>query len=82
MLHRLSILARESSPLHADAATNRRALAEVPRAISSGADLLRFASLVDRLRGWGRGLRSAVGAWYLDRPVRHPRLRLRRPEPA
>ena len=68
-MHRLSQLALETSPRHFDPATNRRALASVPRVVASGADLLRFASFAGRVRGWGRGLRSAIGGWYLSRSV-------------
>src|SRR5208283_3468575 len=31
-----------------------------------GTHLLHFAEYVNALRGWGRGLRNAVGRWYLD----------------
>ena len=31
-----------------------------------GTHLFHFAEFVNALRGWGRGLRNAVGRWYLD----------------
>ena len=31
-----------------------------------GTHLFHFAEYVNALRGWGRGLRNAVGRWYLD----------------
>jgi 60 kDa SS-A/Ro ribonucleoprotein len=35
----------------------------------TGTHLFLFARYVEQFRGWGRGLRRAVGGWYLDRPV-------------
>jgi 60 kDa SS-A/Ro ribonucleoprotein len=32
-----------------------------------GTHLFHFAEYVNAMRGWGRGLRNAVGRWYLDR---------------
>jgi 60 kDa SS-A/Ro ribonucleoprotein len=32
-----------------------------------GTHLFHFAEYVNSLRGWGRGLRSAVGSWYVGR---------------
>jgi 60 kDa SS-A/Ro ribonucleoprotein len=47
-----------------NAATRQLALAALPRVIRTGTHLLHFAAYVDGLRGWGRGLRKAVGNWY------------------
>ena len=47
-----------------DAATRRLALAALPRVARTGTHLFHFAGYVDGLRGWGRGLRQAVSAWY------------------
>ncbi len=44
--------------------TRRLALAALPRVVRTGTHLLHFAAYVDGLRGWGRGLRKAVGSWY------------------
>lgn len=52
-----------------DLATRRGALAALPRVARTGAHLFGFAELVQGTRGWGRALRRAVGAWYLDQPV-------------
>jgi|SRR5580698_869237 60 kDa SS-A/Ro ribonucleoprotein len=35
----------------------------------TGAHLLQFASYIEQFRGWGRGLRRAVAAWYDAKPV-------------
>jgi 60 kDa SS-A/Ro ribonucleoprotein len=43
------------------------ALAALPRVCRIGTHLFLFAGYVEQFRGWGRGLRRAVGAWYLDR---------------
>lgn len=50
-----------------DAETRRMALAMLSRVCRTGTHLFHFASFVDGLRGWGRGLRKAVGGWYSAR---------------
>jgi 60 kDa SS-A/Ro ribonucleoprotein len=40
------------------------ALAALPRVARTGTHLLLFAAYVEQFRGWGRGLRRAVGDWY------------------
>jgi 60 kDa SS-A/Ro ribonucleoprotein len=49
---------------HGDAATRCAAFEALPRVCRTGTHLFHFAQFVDGLRGWGRGLRDAVGAWY------------------
>ena len=49
--------------------TRRAALAALPRVCRTGTHLFQFAVAVEAMRGWGRGLRRAVGAWYLERPL-------------
>src|SRR5205085_836693 len=34
-----------------------------------GAHLCKYAAYVGSLRGWGRGLRSAVADWYTSKPI-------------
>jgi 60 kDa SS-A/Ro ribonucleoprotein len=51
-----------------DAATRKAALATVPTALKTGTHLLKFVAMTNELRGWGRGLRKAVGAWFKERP--------------
>jgi 60 kDa SS-A/Ro ribonucleoprotein len=41
----------------------------LPKVARTGTHLMHFAAYVDSLRGWGRGLRNAIGGWYLDKPV-------------
>ncbi|ACL61958.1 TROVE domain-containing protein [Methylobacterium nodulans] len=53
----------------ADLAVRRAALAALPRVCRTGTHLFRFAGAVDATRGWGRGLRRAVGRWYGERSV-------------
>lgn len=50
-------------------ATRRLALSALPRVCRTGTHLFQFATAVEAMRGWGRGLRRAVGDWYLSRPV-------------
>lgn len=47
----------------------RAALAALPRVARTGTHLLHFAAYAEQLRGWGRGLRRAVGAWFLEQPA-------------
>lgn len=47
----------------------RAALDALPRVARTGTHLFTFAGYIEQFRGWGRGLRRAVGAWYTDRPV-------------
>lgn len=49
---------------HGDLTTRREALAALPRVARTGTHLFTFAQMVEGMRGWGRGLRRAVGAWY------------------
>jgi 60 kDa SS-A/Ro ribonucleoprotein len=50
-------------------AARRAALLALPRVCRTGTHLFQFAESVGAQRGWGRGLRRAVGRWYTSRPV-------------
>ena len=52
-----------------DEATRKAALDALPQVCRTGTHLFRFATFVEGFRGWGRGLRRAVGRWYADRGV-------------
>ena len=43
------------------------ALAALPRVARTGSHLFTFAGYTEQFRGWGRGLRRAVGSWYTSR---------------
>lgn len=43
------------------------AYAAIPRVARTGTHLLHLVAMLNELRGWGPGLRKAVGAWYLDK---------------
>jgi 60 kDa SS-A/Ro ribonucleoprotein len=45
------------------------ALAALPRIARTGTHLFLFARYVEQFRGWGRGLRTAVGRWYTDKGI-------------
>lgn len=47
----------------------RYALSKLWQVARTGTHLFLFARYVEQFRGWGRGLRKAVGDWYLDKPV-------------
>jgi 60 kDa SS-A/Ro ribonucleoprotein len=51
-------------------ATRKAALAALPQVARTGTHLMHFAAFVDAQRGWGRGLRNAVGAWYGSKAAR------------
>lgn len=42
----------------------RAAFAALPRVCRTGTHLFHFAQYAEQFRGWGRGLREAVAAWY------------------
>jgi 60 kDa SS-A/Ro ribonucleoprotein len=52
-----------------DDQTRKAALAALPQVARTGTHLLQFAAFVTSFRGWGRGLRRAVGRWYAEKPV-------------
>jgi 60 kDa SS-A/Ro ribonucleoprotein len=53
-----------------DDETRARALGEgLRRVCRTGSHLLEFCSYIEQFRGWGRGLRRAIGAWYDSRAV-------------
>lgn len=51
-----------------DAATAKLALSRLPDVCRIGTHLFQFCASINALRGWGRGLRRAVGAWYNGKP--------------
>jgi 60 kDa SS-A/Ro ribonucleoprotein len=53
-----------------DEATRAAALAALPRVARTGTHLLHWLRYVQAFRGWGRGVRRAVGAWYLGKEPR------------
>jgi 60 kDa SS-A/Ro ribonucleoprotein len=66
----LFVLAMAASPAFADTRTNAAALSALALVARTAAQLCAIAALVEGFRGWGRGLRSAVADWYLNRPVK------------
>ena len=50
--------------------TRKLAYERFSEIIRTASHLQEFASYIDNLRGWGMGLRKAVGRWYKDMPVR------------
>jgi 60 kDa SS-A/Ro ribonucleoprotein len=49
---------------HGDADSRRAALDALPLVARTGTHLFLFAGYVGQFRGWGRGMRRAVGHWY------------------
>lgn len=54
----------------ADPITRRAALSAFNTVIRTGYHLFLFAGYIEQFRGWGRGLRNAVGDWYLAKDAR------------
>lgn len=54
---------------HGTAEEKTDALALLPKVARTGSHLLQFASYIEQFRGWGRGLRRAVGSWYTSKTV-------------
>lgn len=52
-----------------DDETRKAALAAVDQVARTGTHLFQFATYVEQFRGWGRGLRRAIGRWYTERDV-------------
>jgi len=50
-----------------DPATRAAAFAALPHVARIGTHLMHYAEYVNALRGWGKGLRNAVAAWYVER---------------
>lgn len=49
-----------------DLATRRAAFRAIPVVCRTGTHLFTFCRYVEQFRGWGRGLKSAVAAWYFQ----------------
>lgn len=47
--------------------TRRAALNALPKVCRIGTHLFSFADTIKHMRGWGRGLRRAIGNWYTDK---------------
>jgi len=52
---------------HGNAEAKALAFQNLGKVCRIGTHLFHFAEYVNALRGWGRGLRNAVGRWYVDR---------------
>jgi 60 kDa SS-A/Ro ribonucleoprotein len=52
-----------------DEPARRAALDALPKVCRTGTHLFQFAAFVEGFRGWGRGLRRAVGGWYAAQPL-------------
>lgn len=62
-------LAMACVPKWADDETREWAFAAIQPVCRTGTHLFTFCNFVDQMRGWGRGLRRGVAAWYEDRDV-------------
>lgn len=50
--------------------TRKLALDVLPQVCRIGTHLFTFAETIKGMRGWGRGLRRAIGTWYTERDAR------------
>ncbi len=52
-----------------DEETKRLAMAAIPKVCRTGTHLFQFAEAIEGFRGWGRGLRRGIAAWYTGKPA-------------
>jgi 60 kDa SS-A/Ro ribonucleoprotein len=62
-----AIFALALAVTHGDAQAKTLAFASLNKVCRIGTHLFHFAEYVNAMRGWGRGLRNAVGDWYVYR---------------
>ncbi len=62
-----AIFALALAVTHGDAQAKAHAFANFNKVCRIGTHLFHFAEYVNAMRGWGRGLRNAVGDWYVYR---------------
>jgi 60 kDa SS-A/Ro ribonucleoprotein len=62
-----AIFALALAVTHGDAQAKAHAFANLNKVCRIGTHLFHFAEYVNAMRGWGRGLRKAVGDWYIYR---------------
>ena len=54
---------------YGDSDTRNYALSSLGQVAATGSHLQQFIDYIKPMRGWGRGLRRAVGKWYLDKDI-------------
>ena len=59
-----------------DAETRKYALENLDKVCRIGTHLFHFAQYVEQFRGWGAGLRKAIGRWYTNKPIDKLQLQL------
>lgn len=52
-----------------DLETRRAALDALPEVCRIGTHLFQFATFAQQFRGWGRGMRRALSAWYTEKDI-------------
>src|SRR4026208_1279939 len=62
-----AIFALALAVAHGNAAAGAASFGALPEVCRIGTHLFHFAEYVNAMRGWGRGLRNAVGRWYVER---------------
>lgn len=62
-----AIFALAMCSAYGDTETKRAANDALPRVCRIGTHLFHFAAYVQSMRGWGRGLKTAVARWYEDK---------------
>ncbi len=51
--------------------TRELAFGYLPQMARTGSQLQMFIDYIGTMRGWGRGLRRAVGKWYTEKDIKH-----------
>ena len=55
---------------HTDPMARKLAFDALPTVARTGEQLFQFVTYAQGLRGWGRGMRTAVGRWYTEKTVK------------
>ena len=64
-----AIFALAMAAAFGDEKTKQAAYGALPSVARTGTHLFQFAAESEALRGWGRGMRKAVGRWYTNREL-------------
>ena len=56
---------------YGDEETRKFALHYLPKVARTGSQLRMFIDYIGPMRGWGRGLRRAVGEWYTEKNIKN-----------
>jgi 60 kDa SS-A/Ro ribonucleoprotein len=65
-----AIFALAMAAAHGDEATRAKAFAALPTVCRTATHLFAFVEFTKGMRGWGRGMRRTIGAWYSEKEAK------------